>query len=1041
MNPVRAFGCLLLIGMGWAITTGHAQGIRSKESAGYWSQQGGRLMQTGEFARAYSAFQLARSLGASGMVQQMEEARRRNINHILLQSLLAEANGLAETDPVQELRLLEYAHLNFPDSSRIIRQIGSLINRPNLWLYSLNGDAIWPSARMHRLVAAVSPARLYSCSGDSLTIQYTFPEPVQEVFFSPDERFVWVNMTTRSMLLDASRQPVQEIPLPVPDVEKITFSPDSRYVLLQKSGEPVIRVWQIGADTWLPTVIIHQDESDGEPLFSPDGRYLFVNAPDGSRITGELWQLTGNQPQRIRQFSEQEAVARVVFDAHSRWLLGAGPDRNALLLADLRADGAPIVRRFDNCYTDRLSAAFAPAGNRLLVSFIRSSVDSLWVLNNRGLDAAYAFRPPPDSSAFLMRVLSRFSPDGTWLLRSSPSERLQTECWSLHGDVPQVVHRFQQKTNVVNDVFSPDSRYLLSRHWGTIRDSLWRLDPAGLQPIHGFQTLLRTAGRDGEAEPLAYFSAGSNYLVTYQAGAMADSLWLLDESRLQPLYGFRQRLSMNASRFSADGRWFAGGEGEMAGATLYNLPVLRDMLGPRLPNLFTEARFSGGGQYLLGRTTASDSATVLYRMEGGQVRLIQKLIQPFRIDECRFLANDRFLFTYHKVPTAPARQGQFANYIWRLTSEGLQSFVWLPSAPVREAVTLGGQFRLAAPTSGGRNVHISRGLVVAADGQYLLTHTWTGRPDSLWRLTDQLRFMPAFDRQSATLTMPQAVGDRTPTLTLPEAGFVGNHLWSRNATDSTISLHRLQANSQTLVPLPSQVRDLLGYSPITKYGVFRFTDRPDAPELWQYSAGKWRFVQKLPRVASHLNRGWPDSPFANLISPDGKLLLVPTIDNRLYLYRLGGAKPVMLASQRSALRWFSFLQNGSVNGQTNGLAYSDTRQTYILLVNPAGCRQMVVGNGTLRLPAVCQAGQLYLTRQVIDNQTAVDVLEQATGSLLARMVVRQFLDWSVRPNGTVWVMTQAGIRALYTPTERLTWLRRSIVALLSPGLQRKYMFQ
>ena len=81
-----------------------------------------------------------------------------------------------------------------------------------------------------------------------------------------------------------------------------------------------------------------------------------------------------------------------------------------------------------------------------------------------------------------------------------------------------------------------------------------------------------------------------------------------------------------------------------------------------------------------------------------------------------------------------------------------------------------------------------------------------------------------------------------------------------------------------------------------------------------------------------------------------------------------------------------------------------------------------------------------MARRLSDDQTAVEVLEQASGTLLARTVLRQFLDLTVRPNGTVLAITRSGLQVLYAPTERLAWLRRSAVAPLLPDLQQKYPF-
>jgi hypothetical protein len=445
---------------------------------------------------------------------------------------------------------------------------------------------------------------------------------------------------------------------------------------------------------------------------------------------------------------------------------------------------------------------------------------------------------------------------------------------------------------------------------------------------------------------------------------------------------------------------------------------------------------------MLGRTTTSDSATVLYRIVAEQFRLIQKLNQPFLIGECRFLANDRFLFTYHEI-SGVSTDRRFANYIWRLTGAGIQSLTLLPAPAVRVVNAMSGSFQFASQltngaTISGRKQLISRGIVASSDGHYLLAHPINNRPDSLWWLGNQLQCIHDFDQRVDTRTIQTGVDEQNRVLTVPEAGFIGNHLWSRNATDSSISMYRLRANTKTLVTLPKRISTLLGYSPISNYGVFCFMSRPNVPELWHYSGQRWHFVQKLPMVANNLN--WSDEPFANLISPDGQLLFIPTATNRLLLYRLSGQKPLLLTSRIAQVRRFSFLEPHPVHRRTTGVIYSDTWQTHLLTVDPMASLHTIVGAGTFQVQPICKSGQIYLTRRLGDGQTAVDALSLSTGLPLASTVVRQFLDMTIRPNGTVWIMTRSGMHILHIPTERFAWLRRSIIAPLSSDLQRKYLF-
>lgn len=113
---------------------------------------------------------------------------------------------------------------------------------------------------------------------------------------------------------------------------------------------------------------------------------------------------------------------------------------------------------------------------------------------------------------------------------------------------------------------------------------------------------------------------------------------------------------------------------------------------------------------------------------------------------------------------------------------------------------------------------INPGIVASSDGNYLLAHPINNRPDSLWWLSNGLQCIRDFDQRAASRTIQPGIGEPNRALTVPEVGFVGNYLWSRSATDSSISRYRLRANRQMQVTLPKRISSLLGYSPISNYG-------------------------------------------------------------------------------------------------------------------------------------------------------------------------------------------------------------------------------
>lgn len=998
------------------LTTAQAQPVPKSESARYWVERGGQLMASGQFSKAYSAFQLARSLGAPGMVARMEDARRRNVNYILLQSLLTEARSLGVTDPAQGMRLLEHAHRHFPDSSRIMQELGTLANQPNLWPFSLKSAQLWPSPGLRYVVVAGSPARLYACRGDSLTSLYTFAAPVENAFFAPGDRLVWVATSAGTLLLDCQPTVVRVVSQ-FPDVMvQAVCSPDGRYMLAAFANDGVNRLYRVRKSQLEKTDV---GANPIQSIFSPDGRFLCLLATEGLVTVRQLYRLTDDGPQLLHDLRAQKPLSDAAFSPDGRWLLMEGKTQTNVILAHLAADSVRM-RRFDNCHADRLREAFSNDGRWLLLSFLGPDQDSLWSVQADSIRLRHVFQPQSGQQTW--RVLSRFSPNGSWLLRSSPNGQGNAQCWSLRGQAPELHHQFTAKNLIQYDEFSLNGRYLLSRHLST--DSLWQCTDAGLVPVHGFQSPLRlTATPLPGSAVYPSFSPDDHLLVTYHSGATPDSLWQLDADHLTPLYGFRERLSAVFTLFSADTRWVLSGGNTLTDKALFRTSALWALQQPQLQAPLLEARFSEGGQYLLGRSVAIDSATVLYRVQSGRLTLRQKLTLPFWIDECRFLDRDRFLFTYHESKAA-ANTNSHANYLWRITNDGLT-----PLYRFRDPYV-----QLQTLLNRNRRLFIDRRLMVAPDGQHLFTHTGKNVADSLWKLTDSGPVpMRAVEPTATGLFSFQRGNDN---IQIPGAGFIDTYFWQTRARDNRVTLQPIQPATQPVYLLPEGVDHLFGFSPRTGHVVLSLHSAE--PVLYVYQGGQWRALRSFPGSKYDYQDGKkPGEPAPNLLSADGRLLFIRTAD-RFWVYRLNGPTVGLLYTQAGKFEQFAFASDGT---NSSGVVFSNSKETFWLNLRAGGCRVIRLGEGTLHQPPTVRNGLLYVTRQLTDGQVAVDLLEQATGVRLAQTVVRQFLAMTVRPDGTAWLATRSGMVMLYTPTERLAWLRQSGLSTLSKELAGKYAFE
>lgn len=1006
------------------LTAAQSQPVPKPESARYWAEKGGQLMANGRFSSAYSAFQLARSLGASGMVPRMEEARRRNLNHILLQSLLVEARALTDSDPAQAMRLLEHARRHFPDSSRILQEVGTLTNRPNFWPFTLKAAQLWSSPTLRYVVAAGNPAQLYACRGDSLTLLHTFTAPVENVFFAPGDRLAWVATPTGTLLLDCQPTAVRVVSQ-LPDVmQRAVCSPDGRYMLASFANDGVNRLYRIRKGSLEKTDVAANPK---QSIFSPDGRFLCLLATEGLTTVRQLYHLTADGPQLVRDSRAQPSLSDAAFSPDGRWLLMEGKARNTVELARLDPDSVRS-RLFSGCYADRLTEAFSADGRWLLLSFFKSAQDSLWAMTANGPQFRHVFASDSEANAstYRLRVLSRFSPEGSWLLRSSPTDRAEAQCWNLRGPSPRLVHRFTQKEWVQYDEFSADGRYLLARHRST--DSLWQCSDVGLRPVHGFRNALRLTDTPNTRSSIhPAFSPDSRLLISYHSGGTPDSLWQIGAGKLNPLHGFREQLSAEFTFFSSGGQWLLTGGNALTDKALFGTALLGSLHQPQVQASLLEARFSEGGQYLFGRSVASDSATVLYRAQGGQLRLLQKLKERFWMSESRFLKQDRFLFTYHEAQNGQ-QSSQPINQIWRIANDGLTP-VYRFREPYVRAVVRPGQIR---------PIMVYRNLLVAPDGQHLFTHTGNKRADSLWQLTE-------------TGVMPMRPVDPTATglfsfntsqdsVQVPGAGFIGGYFWQTRTMGERVTLQPIDLATKPTYALPEGTDHLFGFSPRT--GLAVFAPRIfEGPVLHVYRGGQWRPIRQFPGGKYDYQEGKkPGEPSPNVLSPDGRLLFIKTAD-RLWVYRLNGTTVSLLHDQAGVFRQYAFAPVDADGTNSNGLVFSDLKQTFWLYLRASGSRVNRIGDGTLERPPAYRNGLLYVTRRLADEQVAVDALDPATGLRLAQTVVRQFLDLTLRPDGTVWIITTGGVRVLYPPLGRLNWLRRSGLPGLAKELVGKYAFE
>ena len=150
--------------------------VSTAEKKGFWVKKGDALMRQQQFTAAYSAYLLAKSLGASGMSDKMQNAQQQNIRQLqandeqlranatrlLFQAGLQQAENMADTNLTQSLRLLELLRNTYHDSTgqneaAVLRAVSNVVTNSEQGLYKTNQpqpDVNYDSVENARLQAA-----------------------------------------------------------------------------------------------------------------------------------------------------------------------------------------------------------------------------------------------------------------------------------------------------------------------------------------------------------------------------------------------------------------------------------------------------------------------------------------------------------------------------------------------------------------------------------------------------------------------------------------------------------------------------------------------------------------------------------------------------------------------------------------------------------------------------------------------------------------------------------------------------------------------
>ena len=227
----------------------------------------------------------------------------------------------------------------------------------------VEGVAFSPDGKILATASDDGTARVWNVTTGQEVWRLPHQKAVRQVIFSPNGKWIVTGSTDlTARLWDAANgQEVSQMSH-LDALTAIAYSPiGSRLVTADASG--LTQVWNMAAIDQMEMARIEQKDWVRDIAFNADGSQVATASDDN--FTAWLWNITGNKPQVIREFQQdnQDFVRAVALSPDGRWLAAAGDDRTAWVW-DLSNETDTTPRRFTH-EGEVNTLAFSPDGQQL----------------------------------------------------------------------------------------------------------------------------------------------------------------------------------------------------------------------------------------------------------------------------------------------------------------------------------------------------------------------------------------------------------------------------------------------------------------------------------------------------------------------------------------------------------------------------------------------------------------------------------------------------------------------------------------------------